>query len=378
MVEDKIDFVITWVDGADPAWRREFSEWKRLCTPPCEIDGAEGNSADKEGRAGTNRGSSPVLENSAIDSRNIDTPASDSPFFDASEERYRDWDNLRYWFRGVEKFAPWVNRIHFVTWGHLPAWLDTSNPKLNIVNHSDYIPREYLPTFSSCPIELNLHRIGGLAERFVYFNDDTFICRPLGRERLFRGGLPCDFARLSVIRSERVGHNALECVGIINSRHDKRKSIRRHIGKWFNYRYPAADMLKTLTLMPWSFFPAFKEHHSAQPFLRSTFEKMWKEEFSALDATSRHHFRTPTDLSQWVMHYEQLAAGDFAPHSCRDVSLMQISEEDIGRITEAITRQRYSLICLNDNGAIRDIGSLKAELNASLETILPEKSSYER
>ena len=48
--------------------------------------------------------------------------------------RYRDWNNLRYWFRGVEKFAPWVRKIHFVTWGHIPDWLDTTNPKINKLN----------------------------------------------------------------------------------------------------------------------------------------------------------------------------------------------------------------------------------------------------
>ena len=75
-----IDFVIPWVDGEDPAWRRQFLAVRR----------AEGA--------------------------------------DASEIRFRDWRNLRYWFRGVERLAPWVRRIHFITWGHLPAWLNTDRP----------------------------------------------------------------------------------------------------------------------------------------------------------------------------------------------------------------------------------------------------------
>lgn len=41
---------------------------------------------------------------------------------DASEERYRDWGIFHYWFRGVEKFAPWVRKVYFVTWRHLPEW----------------------------------------------------------------------------------------------------------------------------------------------------------------------------------------------------------------------------------------------------------------
>lgn len=34
--------------------------------------------------------------------------------------RYRDWENLKYWFRGVETFAPWVNKVYFITYGHIP------------------------------------------------------------------------------------------------------------------------------------------------------------------------------------------------------------------------------------------------------------------
>lgn len=66
---------------------------------------------------------------------------------------------LKYWFRGVEKYAPWVHKIYFVTCGQKPDWLNENHDKLVLVNHEDYIPHEYLPTFSSHTIELNFHRI---------------------------------------------------------------------------------------------------------------------------------------------------------------------------------------------------------------------------
>ena len=110
---EKIDFVIMWVDGNDPKWQTEKNKY----TPPLNAD--------------------------------------------ASICRYRDFDLLKYWFRGVEKYAPWVNKIHFITWGHIPSWLDTNNPKINIVKHEDYIPRKYLPTFNANTIELNVHSIEG-------------------------------------------------------------------------------------------------------------------------------------------------------------------------------------------------------------------------
>ena len=111
-----IDFVLLWVDGDDPAWREAFLNARK----------AAGRDADL----------------SAI--------------------RFRDWQTLPYWFRAVERFAPWVRRIHLITWGHLPAWLDTSHPKLHIVRHEEYLPGEYLPSFNSNTLELNIARIEGL------------------------------------------------------------------------------------------------------------------------------------------------------------------------------------------------------------------------
>ena len=78
-----------------------------------------------------------------------------------------------------------------LTHGHLPKWLNINNPKLNIAKHSDFIPKEYLPTFSSHSIELNLHRIEGLVERFVYFNDDMFLLRPVKRELFLQVKIVC-------------------------------------------------------------------------------------------------------------------------------------------------------------------------------------------
>ena len=64
---------------------------------------------------------------------------------------------------------------NFVTWGHLPKWLNIDNEKLVIVNHQDYIPEKYLPTFNSNVLDLNMFRIPGLSEQYINFNDE-YIC----------------------------------------------------------------------------------------------------------------------------------------------------------------------------------------------------------
>ena len=150
-MDNKIDFIITWVDGNDPVWRKDFEHYSEL-------------------------------ERKEVDKGAV---------------RFRDWETLHYWFRGVEKFAPWVNRIYFVTYGHIPIWLNTDHPKLQIVRHEDFIPSEYLPTFNSNVIEFYFYKIKGLSEKFVYFNDDMFLINHVCPERFFRDGLPCDFPALS-------------------------------------------------------------------------------------------------------------------------------------------------------------------------------------
>ena len=139
--DSDIDFVILWVDGSDPAWQAEKAQY----TPPEACSSVDNSTA-----------------------------------------RYRDWENLKYWFRSVEKFAPWVRKIHFVTWGHLPSFLNTDAPKLHIVNHRDFIPEDCLPCFNSPALEINLHNIPGLSEQFVYFNDDMFIINHVKKNDFFQ------------------------------------------------------------------------------------------------------------------------------------------------------------------------------------------------
>ena len=83
-------------------------------------------------------------------------------------------------------------------------WLNDNHPKLHIVNHRDYIPEECLPTFGPNPLMLNLHRIPGLSDRFVLFNDDTFV-RNLWHRSAFSNGLLVDFAVLYQYTMNRSG-----------------------------------------------------------------------------------------------------------------------------------------------------------------------------
>lgn len=75
------------------------------------------------------------------------------------DERYRDFGTIKFFFRSIDKYCPWINKVFFITDHQVPDWLDVNNPKIKVIFHEDFIPGKYLPTFNSNVIELNLFRI---------------------------------------------------------------------------------------------------------------------------------------------------------------------------------------------------------------------------
>ena len=118
-----MDLVITYVDGLDPLWQKDYEKHTNI----------------------------PILE-----------------------KRFRDWGTLRYLMRGIEVNMPFIRKVHLVVArdSQVPKWINRN--EVNIVLHEDIIPKEALPTFNCNPIELHLHRIPGLDEQYIYFNDEVF------------------------------------------------------------------------------------------------------------------------------------------------------------------------------------------------------------
>ncbi len=94
--------------------------------------------------------------------------------------RFREWNELLFSLRSVYRFAPWIRTIHVVTDAQIPYWLNTSHPRVRIVDHRDLFPdpATQLPNFNSLAIESVLHRIPGLSEHFLYFNNDWCVFYP--------------------------------------------------------------------------------------------------------------------------------------------------------------------------------------------------------
>ncbi len=334
-MNEKIDFVIMWVDGSDPKWIEEKNKYSEK-----KVD--------------------------ITDTIN----------------RYRDMGTLKYWFRGVEKYTPWVNKIHFITWGHVPDWLDTTNPKLNIVKHEDFIPKKYLPTFSANPIELNLHHIDELEEKFVLFNDDMFILNYLKPEYFFKNGLPCDFWKENTFKTEDAkdnffDHIVLNDLFVINRNFDKRTFIKNNFSKVFNLKYGKRN-IRYLMLYRWRYFCGFDMPHTANSFLKSSFKEIWEKEYNMLDKTSQNKFRSVFDVNQWVIHWWQMVKGNFSVISHNDVGKYFSLKENNEELFNYIKSDKSTVVCINDTNVNLDFEKATRELEVVLEKKLPEKSSFEK
>ncbi len=336
-----IDFVIIWVDGSDESWKKEKAKY--------------------------------------------DPGASSS--IDAGDERYRDWDNLRYWFRGVEKYAPWVHRIHFVTCGHLPSWLNVDNEKINIVKHSDYMDSRYLPTFSSHPIELNLHRIKGLSDRFVYFNDDMFITDHVSEDMFFCGGVPVHPAQIHPVvplpdaNGEIMSHIYINMVSAINRHFDVKRSFKKDRQKWLSLSsHDPKTIFFNMVNSHFIVYVGFGNEHLPVPILKSTMEDVWDKEYDLLDATSMRKFRSSSDVSQYLFRYWDLASGNFVPIKAATLGKRYTMRLDCKSICDAIRTQKHKLVCLNDISekvTFEQFEGMKNSVIEAFEAILPDKSSFE-
>lgn len=328
---EKIDFIITWVDGNDKAWQKEKNKYS---------GNPNGNGVN----------------------------------------RYRDWGTLKYWFRGVEKFAPWVHKIHFVTWGHIPDWLDTNHPKINIVKHEDFIPKENLPLFNIRAMELHFHKIKGLAEQFVFFNDDFFLTKPVKETDFFKDGKPKDcFIENALMTNgcnDTYANSLLNDMTIVNNIFNKREVMKKNFFKIFNYRNGLKN-LRTFLLLPWPYFSELYNPHTADALLKSTLKEVWQKEPNWLTDASKNRFRDYNDISKYVFRYYQLMSGNFSPRNVNFSHYFELTNKN-DTILKAIKKQKYHIICMNDSTPEIEFEKVQKEILAAFESVLPEKSSFEK
>jgi hypothetical protein len=243
----------------------------------------------------------------------------------SGQARFIAHDELRYSLRSIHLFAPWVRRIHLVTAGQTPAWLDVDHPMVNLVDHAQILPADALPTFNSHAIETSLHRIEGLAEHFVYFNDDFLLGRPVRPEKFFTsaGHSATFFSRMTVGLTD-----APDAAPYLKAAWNNRALLQEAFG---------AVTTRTLAHAPYA--------HRV-----SVLEELTDRFPEPLAATARSPFRNDTDvstLSSLAQHYALLTGR--ALEAEPSLTFVNLSNADVPRQLSKVLARDQDFICLAEH-----------------------------
>ena len=310
-----IDIIYLWVDGNDPAWQEKR---RRFVGNPEE---------DRKGDA-------------------------------TSAGRYTDNDELKYNLRALEKYAPWIRKIFIVTDGQVPKWLDTGNQKVTIVDQNDIVPAEGLPCFNSNVIEHNFYKIPGLAEHFLYANDDMFINRTVSPLDFFtKDGLP-------IVRLKRSRWRKLTLWM-------KEKLLHQPLSKYNQALKNASGLIKEhYGVEMWD-----KSHHNIDSYLKSSYQQTVELFNDEISATFKNHMRADSDVQRIIYSYVPLMEGAAQKEYIgKDISFMlRIHKQDH---YERLQRCNPMFFCLNDSQYATDDDRLR--VRAFLISRFPDKSSFEK
>jgi hypothetical protein len=292
-----MDIVITYVDGNDPVWKQDYEKYTNV----------------------------PVMQ-----------------------KRFRDWGTLKYLLRGIETNMPFIRNVYLVVShsSQVPEWADQS--QLKIVLHRDIIPADYLPTFNCNPIEMHLHRIEGLDEEYLYFNDDLYPLAPCRPEDFFRNGR-----------------------GVLGfSRHFLSSGMYKKI-----CRNSDTHARKALGLKP--SFCFVRPQHTCTPMFRSECEQLYSLlEQDILASLTR--VRTSENLNQYLFLDYQLYKGRMINEkiSNKHYSVAVTSPEKLKSFILSPTR---NLMCVNDVRLSEErYLKLRSAMIEAFEQKFPQKSRFEK
>jgi hypothetical protein len=315
-VDFPIDVVYTWVDGSDRAWQ------ERKAAVHAGVGLGELNE------------------------------------FASNESRFLSRDELRYSLRSLDMYAGWVRHVYLVTDRQVPAWLDTSNPRLTVIDHRDlFADRGRLPTFNSHAIESQLHHIPGLSEHYLYLNDDVFFGRPVAPEKFFAGnGLAHFFPSTAKIGLGLTGSFDRPVMsGAKNNRDLLFKAFDRTPTNKFKH-VPISQRRDVLLEL----------------------EERFGEEFAE---TARHQFRDPSDLAiaSSLHHYYAFLTGRAVEGRIRYFYADIAAPETAGRLRRMLRTRDYDAFCLNDHDS-SGLDPLEQQrmLHRFLSEYFPLPSSFEK
>lgn len=291
-----MDIVITYVNGLDPEWQKDYEKHTNT----------------------------PILE-----------------------KRFRDWGTLKYLMRGIEKNMPFIRKVHLVVAreSQVPEWVNRN--EINIVLHKDIIPAKHLPTFNCNPIEMHLHRIEGLDEEYIYFNDDIFPLKPCKATDFFVDGR----ATLGMSR-HLFAFNMFKKI-CRNSNRIARKAIGLK---------PSVCFLRP--------------QHICTPMLKSQCEELYQKVETEI-ILSLTKTRSSNNLNQYMfLDYMYLRGMLINKRMSKKHFSLGVASED--KIRKYIQSPKHSLVCINDvQMSEESYNEIRRTLLNTFEQVLPEKSRFE-
>jgi Stealth protein CR2, conserved region 2/Stealth protein CR1, conserved region 1/Stealth protein CR3, conserved region 3/Stealth protein CR4, conserved region 4 len=311
-VDFPVDAVYTWVDDTDPAWRRRLAE---------ATAGAEGSS-HPEAR---------------------------------SASRFRNRDELRYSLRSLEMYAPWIRRIWLVTDQQRPDWLmDTG--RVTVVDHREiFTDPSVLPVFNSNAIISQLHHIDGLAEHYLYINDDVFFGRDVRPEQFWFGsGVAKVFPGDRIRPFGPVQATDLPPVAFT-------KNIRELLG---------GNLGRSVSAAIW---------HTPYPQMRSVNAELEARFPDTVRVTADRRFRTNCDVPlDQLFHYYARATGRAVPAHL-DYDYVDAGSAATGyRLRRLLAARDRDAFCLNDVTAGPDGGIPDEAIAAFLRSYFPVPAAFEK
>ncbi|MFB9246135.1 Stealth CR1 domain-containing protein [Massilia antarctica] len=286
-MEENIDIVYLWVDGSDPLWRAK-------------------RRAARAGQGGTQH----LARHGDV------------------EGRYRDNGELRFNLRALQTFFPGHGHVYLVTDDQVPHWL-VPGDRLTVISHRALMPPAALPVFDSSHIESYLHHIPGLAERFIYLNDDVFFGCAVDPQAWFGADGVAVYADVAAMADYEAvqAHQSAPVNASVLSR------------QWLSQRYPQYR------------HDGRALAHAPRPMLKSRMhelERVAPQLFAKARQTIFRSWHAPSIvadlLPRWLIHTGHAVWRDVQPRyvSTGDSDAAQQFEELIGEFG------RIPFFCIND------------------------------
>ena len=313
-----VDAVYTWVDDSDPDWRERKDYHARKA----------GGSLSATARHST---------------------------------RFHNREELRYSLRSVAKYAPFIRDIYIVTDDQTPDWLNTNNPQITVVPHTEIFPTDALPTFNSHAIEARLHHIPHLSEHYIYFNDDVFFGKPANPFDFFTpDGLSIGYLSKETVDQSEASTADTDLVWTLKNNRDL---IQHTFGENIQNKLahvPHSQIRSTLFEMEKLYEPRFT---------RTTYSR-FRSIHDISVASSLYHYYASFSGKGLLRHLSRRS-----PFRCRYINT---ASPWLRPVLRSLCYSRtYQVFCINEPMAVIDTTPFDPIVATFLDTYYPEKCVFE-